>query len=183
MQSPFQILADHALTLANTRWARSQMTPPQIEQTFPTRQHCSYLRRRYPTVVVTPLSPLLGAAAPIVHPKLRRRHSPLLSGIAPFTKATCPTDPGFFPDGACANSTSVSCPFTEKVNLACTSPTCVVYTLIPVKFHDSALLPPLKTSAPRSTKGCGWSITRMFSTFASTFYPIFRVVTPSTTPA
>ena len=159
------------------------MTPPQIEQTFPTRQHCSYLRRRSPTVVVTPLSPLLGAAAPIVHPKLRRRHSPLLSGIAPFTKATCPTDPGFFPDGACANSTSVSCPFTEKVNLACTSPTCVVYTLIPVKFHDSALLPPLKTSAPRSTKGCGWSITRMFSTFASTFYPIFRVVTPSTTPA
>ena len=182
-QSPFQILVGRASILANILWARLQMTLLKIEQIFLTRQYCSYLRRRFPTVAVTPLSSPQGATAPIVHPKLRRRYSPLVSGIAPFTKATCPTDPGFFSDGACASSTSVSCPFTEKVNLACTSPTCVVYTLIPVKFHDSAFLPPLKTSAPRSTKGCGWSITRMFSTFASTFSPIFRVVTPSTTPA
>jgi hypothetical protein len=182
-QSPFQILAGRASILANILRAPLQMTPLKTEQTFLTRHHRSYLRRRYPTAVVTPLLPSQGATAPIAHPKLRRRYSPLVSGIAPLTQATYPADPGFCPDGACARSTSISYPFTEKVNLACTSPTRVVYTLIPVKFHDSALLPPLKTSAPRSTKGCGWSITRIFSTLASTFSPIFRVVTPSTTPA
>ena len=111
-QSPFQILEDPASIPANTPVVRLQMKLQKSEQIFLTPQYCSYLRRRFPIIAVTPLPFLREATAPIVHPKLRRRYSPLVSGNAPFTKATCPTDPGLFPDGACANSTSVSRPFT-----------------------------------------------------------------------
>ena len=111
-QSPFQTLGGHASIPANIPVVRPQTKLPKNEHIFLTPQYCSYLCRRFPIIAATPLPFPWEVTAPTAHPKLRRRYSPLVSGNAPFMKATCPTDPGLFLDGACASSTSVSRPFT-----------------------------------------------------------------------